>query len=136
MQRCLRVIQSIDDNVRRMLDFLDQNGLTENTLVSYTTNQGFFLGDFIKHVEDTLLHELAFILCLHRSRHSNLIIASLQPNNASITKLSNQLCSSNITRALTTRYLKLNHFIRHRLAELSRPLEYHISIRRTISLCS
>jgi len=41
----LRVVQSIDDNVGRMLDALDQAGLSENTLVVYTSDQGFFLGD-------------------------------------------------------------------------------------------
>ncbi|MFX0100636.1 MAG: sulfatase [Candidatus Hodarchaeota archaeon] len=41
----LRVIASIDDNVGRLLDFLDEEGLTENTMVIYTSDQGFFLGD-------------------------------------------------------------------------------------------
>ena len=41
----LRCIASVDDNVGRMLDFLDTNGLRENTLVIYTSDQGFFLGD-------------------------------------------------------------------------------------------
>jgi arylsulfatase A-like enzyme len=41
----LRVVASIDDNVGRILDYLDDNGLTENTLVIYTSDQGFFLGD-------------------------------------------------------------------------------------------
>jgi arylsulfatase A-like enzyme len=41
----LRVIASIDDNVGRMLDYLDQEGLTEDTLIIYTSDQGFFLGD-------------------------------------------------------------------------------------------
>ena len=41
----LRVIASIDDNVGRVLDYLDAEGLTENTLVIYTSDQGFFLGD-------------------------------------------------------------------------------------------
>lgn len=41
----LRVVASIDDNVGRLLDFLDEEGLTENTLVVYTSDQGFFLGD-------------------------------------------------------------------------------------------
>ncbi|KAL3432336.1 alkaline-phosphatase-like protein [Aspergillus tetrazonus] len=45
MQRYLRTIQSIDDNVGRMLDFLDEEGLTENTVVIYTSDQGFFLGE-------------------------------------------------------------------------------------------
>ncbi|PNH62273.1 hypothetical protein VD0002_g5736 [Verticillium dahliae] len=45
MQRYLRTIQSIDDNVGRMLDWLDAEGLTENTVVVYTSDQGFFLGE-------------------------------------------------------------------------------------------
>nr|XP_036575956.1 mucin-desulfating sulfatase (n-acetylglucosamine-6-sulfatase) [Colletotrichum truncatum]KAF6782612.1 mucin-desulfating sulfatase (n-acetylglucosamine-6-sulfatase) [Colletotrichum truncatum] len=45
MQRYLRVIQSVDDNVGRILDYLEDNGLAENTVVIYTSDQGFFLGE-------------------------------------------------------------------------------------------
>lgn len=41
----LRCVASVDDNVGRMLDYLDEHGLTENTIVIYTSDQGFFLGD-------------------------------------------------------------------------------------------
>lgn len=41
----LRCVASVDDNVGRLLDFLDEEGLTENTIVVYTSDQGFFLGD-------------------------------------------------------------------------------------------
>ncbi|TFG72273.1 MAG: DUF4976 domain-containing protein [Anaerolineales bacterium] len=41
----LRVVASIDDNIGRLLDTLDEEGLTENTMVIYTSDQGFFLGD-------------------------------------------------------------------------------------------
>lgn len=41
----LRVVASIDDNVGRMLDRLDETGLTDETIVVYTSDQGFFLGD-------------------------------------------------------------------------------------------
>jgi arylsulfatase A-like enzyme len=41
----LRVIASVDDNVGRMLDYLDSDGCAENTIVIYTSDQGFFLGD-------------------------------------------------------------------------------------------
>jgi arylsulfatase A-like enzyme len=41
----LRCIASIDDNVGRLLDYLDKEGLAENTIVIYTSDQGFFLGD-------------------------------------------------------------------------------------------
>jgi len=45
MQRYLRTIASVDESVGRILDFLDANGLGQNTLVIYTSDQGFFLGE-------------------------------------------------------------------------------------------
>jgi arylsulfatase A-like enzyme len=45
MQDYLGCVQSVDDNVGRVLDWLDANGLRENTIVVYTSDQGFFLGD-------------------------------------------------------------------------------------------
>ena len=45
MRDYLATIQSIDDGVGRLLAFLDQNGLARNTMVIYTSDQGFFLGD-------------------------------------------------------------------------------------------
>ncbi|MDF2924197.1 MAG: sulfatase [Paenibacillaceae bacterium] len=41
----LRCVASVDDNVGRLLDYLEASGLTENTMVIYTSDQGFFLGD-------------------------------------------------------------------------------------------
>jgi arylsulfatase A-like enzyme len=45
MRDYLACIASIDDNVGRLLDYLDRNNLAENTIVIYTSDQGFFLGD-------------------------------------------------------------------------------------------
>ena len=41
----LRVVASIDDNVGRLLDYLDEENLAQDTIVLYTSDQGFFLGD-------------------------------------------------------------------------------------------
>ncbi len=41
----LACVRSVDDNVGRVLDFLDKNGLSENTIIVYTGDQGFYLGD-------------------------------------------------------------------------------------------
>ena len=41
----LACIKSVDDNVGRVLDYLDKAGLAENTVVIYTSDQGFYLGD-------------------------------------------------------------------------------------------
>jgi arylsulfatase A-like enzyme len=41
----LRCVASVDDNVGRLLDYLDEAGLTKDTVVVYTSDQGFYLGD-------------------------------------------------------------------------------------------
>jgi arylsulfatase A-like enzyme len=45
MQDYLGTISSVDDNVGRVLDYLDDSGLAENTIVVYTSDQGFYLGE-------------------------------------------------------------------------------------------
>ncbi len=45
MQDYLGSIAAVDDGVGRVLDYLDENGLAENTLVVYTSDQGFYLGE-------------------------------------------------------------------------------------------
>lgn len=45
MQDYLATVQSVDDNVGRLLAYLDSTGLARNTLVIYSSDQGFFLGD-------------------------------------------------------------------------------------------
>jgi arylsulfatase A-like enzyme len=45
MQDYLRCILSVDENVGRILNYLDQHGLADNTVVVYTSDQGFFLGE-------------------------------------------------------------------------------------------
>ncbi|ARA94110.1 sulfatase [Rhodothermaceae bacterium RA] len=41
----LRTVASVDDNIGRLLDYLDQTGLAENTVVIYTSDQGWYLGE-------------------------------------------------------------------------------------------
>ena len=36
---------AIDDNIGKLLDYLEANGLAENTIVIYTADQGYFLGE-------------------------------------------------------------------------------------------
>jgi len=45
MRDYLSTIQSVDDGVGEILDYLDQQGLSENTIVVYTSDQGFYLGE-------------------------------------------------------------------------------------------
>ena len=41
----LRCVASVDDNVGRVLDYLEEEGIADDTIVIYTSDQGFFLGD-------------------------------------------------------------------------------------------
>ena len=45
MQDYLACIKSVDDNVGRVLDYLDERGIADNTIVVYTSDQGFYLGE-------------------------------------------------------------------------------------------
>ena len=41
----LRCVASVDASVGRLLDYIDNEGLADNTIFIYTSDQGFFLGD-------------------------------------------------------------------------------------------
>jgi arylsulfatase A-like enzyme len=45
MEDYLGCIASVDESVGRVLDYLDRSGLAESTLVVYTSDQGFYLGE-------------------------------------------------------------------------------------------
>lgn len=45
MEDYLRTIKSVDDNIGRVLDYLEKSGLANNTIVVYTSDQGAFLGE-------------------------------------------------------------------------------------------
>ena len=45
MQDYLKCVRSVDNNVGRILDYLDEEGLAENTIVVYTSDQGFYMGE-------------------------------------------------------------------------------------------
>lgn len=41
----LACVKSVDDNIGRLLDYLDQQNLSENTMIVLTSDQGFYLGE-------------------------------------------------------------------------------------------
>lgn len=45
IQDYLRCIKSIDEQVGRLLDFLESENLMENTIIVYTSDQGFYMGE-------------------------------------------------------------------------------------------
>jgi len=45
MQDYLGTIKAVDENVGRVLDYLEANNLMDNTIIVYTSDQGFYLGE-------------------------------------------------------------------------------------------
>ena len=45
MKNYLATVRAVDESVGRLLKYLDQQGLAQNTLVIYSSDQGFFLGE-------------------------------------------------------------------------------------------
>ena len=45
MRDYMKTVKSLDDNVGRVLDYLKEAGLDDNTLVVYTSDQGFYMGE-------------------------------------------------------------------------------------------
>lgn len=45
LQRYLRCVKGVDDNLGRLFDYLKEEGLWENTVIIYTGDQGFMLGE-------------------------------------------------------------------------------------------
>lgn len=62
----LRCIRSVDDNVGRVLDYLEANGLDKNTIVIYMGDQGFFLGEHGWYDKRWMYEESLQMPCLIR----------------------------------------------------------------------
>ena len=45
MRDYAKVVKSLDENVGRVLDYLEENGLKDNTLIVYASDQGFYMGE-------------------------------------------------------------------------------------------
>lgn len=45
LKKYLRCVKGVDDNLKRLFDYLKAEGLYDNTLIIYTGDQGFWLGE-------------------------------------------------------------------------------------------
>lgn len=45
MRDYAKVTKSLDENVGRLMDYLERNNMLDNTLVVYTSDQGFYMGE-------------------------------------------------------------------------------------------
>ncbi len=61
----LRCVKSVDENVGRVLDYLDKTGQADNTIIIYTSDQGFYLGThgwFDKRFMYEESHHMPFVI--------------------------------------------------------------------------
>ena len=56
----LRCVKAVDDAIGDMLDYLDESGLAENTIVIYTSDQGFYLGEHGGWFDKRFMYEESF----------------------------------------------------------------------------
>ncbi len=63
LQDYLACIKSVDDSVGEMMDYLKESGLDENTLVIYTSDQGFYLGEH-GWFDKRFMYEESFVMPL------------------------------------------------------------------------
>ncbi len=45
LKNYLRCVRALDENIGRLLDYLEESGLAKNTIVIYSSDQGFYLGE-------------------------------------------------------------------------------------------
>ncbi len=45
LKRYLRCVKGVDDNLKRLFDYMKRQGLMDNTVIMYTGDQGFYLGE-------------------------------------------------------------------------------------------
>lgn len=45
MKDYAKTLKSLDDNIGELLDYLEESGLAKNTLIVYTSDQGFYMGE-------------------------------------------------------------------------------------------
>ena len=45
LRKYLRCVKGVDDNLKRLFDYLKEEGLYDNTVIIYTGDQGFWLGE-------------------------------------------------------------------------------------------
>ena len=58
-----RAVQSIDEGLGRVLEYLDDEGLSDNTLVIYTTDNGFILANTAGMTSDSCTSLCVFLSC-------------------------------------------------------------------------
>lgn len=83
LQRYLRTVSSIDDSVGAVLDFLQESELADDTLVIYTSDQGFFLGEhgwFDKRFMYEESFQMPFLIRYPKEIPAGLIINNMVSN--------------------------------------------------------
>ncbi|TLX78469.1 sulfatase [Labilibacter sediminis] len=79
IKRYLACCKAVDDNVGKLLEYLDESGLAKNTIIIYTSDQGFFLGEHGWYDKRLIYEEglrMPFVV-----RYPNVIMANKEVKN-------------------------------------------------------
>ncbi len=79
----LATIKSVDDNIGRVLDYLKENNLEENTIVVYASDQGFFLGEHGFYDKRFMYEEsirMPYIVCYPKQIKPNTVVDNVISN--------------------------------------------------------
>ena len=66
LKKYLRTIKSVDDGVGRVLDYLEEEGISDNTIIIYMGDQGFYLGEHGLYDKRWMYEESLQMPCLVR----------------------------------------------------------------------
>ena len=83
MEDYLGCIASVDENIGRVLDYLNDSGLAENTVVVYTSDQGFYLGDHGWYDKRFMYEEslrMPLVVCLPKAIEAGIVNQDLVSN--------------------------------------------------------
>ena len=81
LKRYLRCVKGVDDNVKRIVDYLKEEGIYDNTVIIYTGDQGYFLGEHDYYDKRWMYEEsmrMPFFICypkkIKEASRQNLLI--------------------------------------------------------------
>ncbi len=83
LKRYLRCVKGVDDNVKRLINYLKENDLYKNTIIVYTADQGFMLGEH-DYIDKRWMYEetmrMPFIVHYPKSFKKGIRVTSLINN--------------------------------------------------------
>ncbi len=87
LKKYLRCVKGVDDNIGRLLDYLEDSGQLDNTIIIYTADQGFMLGEH-DYIDKRWMYEESLRMPLHCSLSPARSGRTPSPTRSSTTSIS------------------------------------------------